>query len=52
MILKRVTMKRTNRRPDAAMDKALADLIQISNLVGRDPALESMKRFLDEQGGG
>jgi NAD(P)-dependent dehydrogenase (short-subunit alcohol dehydrogenase family)/rhamnose utilization protein RhaD (predicted bifunctional aldolase and dehydrogenase) len=31
--------KRNERGPDIAADKALADLIRISNLVGRDPAL-------------
>jgi NAD(P)-dependent dehydrogenase (short-subunit alcohol dehydrogenase family)/rhamnose utilization protein RhaD (predicted bifunctional aldolase and dehydrogenase) len=37
--LKKDTMKRTNRRPEATLDQALADLIRISNLVGKDPAL-------------
>ena len=31
--------KRTDRGQDIAADKALADLIRISNLVGKDPAL-------------
>jgi len=32
-------MKRTNRGEDIAADRALVDLIRISNLVGKDPAL-------------
>jgi len=36
---KKNTMKRMARCPDTAPDKALADLIRISNLVGKDPAL-------------
>ncbi|MCX5644613.1 MAG: SDR family oxidoreductase [Phycisphaerae bacterium] len=31
--------KRTGGQADSAVDKALADLIRVSNLVGRDPAL-------------
>ena len=36
--MKKDIMKRTNRGEDVAVDKALADLIRISNLVGKDPA--------------
>ncbi len=39
MQMKRNAMKRTDRQEDIAVDPALADLIRMSNTVGKDPAL-------------
>ncbi len=37
--MKKDAMKQNDRGPDIAADKALTDLIRISNIVGQDPAL-------------
>ena len=37
--MKENVTKRNERGPDIVADKALTDLIRISNLVGKDPAL-------------